>query len=118
MYTVEEAYIEGKKYIIPKRDEEWKKICGEILESKVGYAMMRDILSVMRLLSEGNLSYEEIAKRIGSNHSGASWSFLENVVAKFTPSGYDFAMDRSKEFMSNERREYLEKVNLENKPRR
>lgn len=118
MYTVEEAYNEGKKYIIPKRDEEWKKMCGELLESINGNSMMEDILAVMHWLDEGNLSYEEIENEIGENHSGASWSFLENVVATFTPRGYDFAMDRSKEIMSRERREYLEKVHSQNNPRR
>lgn len=93
MSEFEEVLEEGKEYIIPEREKEWIKFCNTNKSDSLAFSAVRDIVEIMRMLKEENLTVSEIANTVdGGRYSGFSWGWVELQVCKYAPRGYEFVL--------------------------
>lgn len=93
MSEMEEVLEEGKKYIIPGRENDWIKFVNANKSDSLAFSAVRDIVEIMRMLEEGNLTVSEIANTVdGGRYSGFSWGWVELQVCKYAPRGYEFVL--------------------------
>ena len=93
MSEFEEVLEEGQEYIIPEREKEWIKLCNTNKSDSLAFSAVRDIVEIMRMLKEENLTVSEIANTVdGGRYSGFSWGWVELQVCKYAPRGYEFVL--------------------------
>ena len=81
----------GKRYIIPERESDWMMTCLKNASSKKSVSAMIDLLSVLRMLNDADMTAEKIGHYVDLDQyiwSGNSWMTYQ--ICKYSPKGEEF----------------------------
>ena len=89
---------EGKMYVMPEKQEEWKALCEALYNknhlNEVAVEIVEDSVKTMGFLNEGKYDLEEIIKRVGRSwEGGISFCLLTLIVEKFSINNERFKVE-------------------------
>lgn len=111
MLNYRQLIKEGTRYVVAKRRKQWIRCCQRAKEDDRLLDIYNHVLVIMKLLAEGNMSYNEIMEKVGENDNSI---VIENYIVAFSPFGFDFAKESPNFSKSKQRIETLTKLHEEN----
>ena len=105
----------GKKYIIPERGEQWDYLCFTCLKDAKSRFVLNDyVYRIVRILAEEDRPIEELASILDDKIlPNSEWGVMLTQVVKYSPRGYEFAMNGKRELSESVLKE-IEDLHEEN----
>ena len=110
MLSIEWYIEEGNKYIIKGREADWKKFCKENADN---IFVVGEVLFALQTLDDKKCDYNKLYIDLKQNQrSKFINNYIENMIVKYSPRGYDFVTKTSN--LDEERKRIVDKIEKSN----